>query len=196
MNIFKRISKTLTALATAVAVLGATAIPTFAAVKHNVTFMYGAKVYTVAVEDGCNATPPTDTYVPGYIFSGWVGNATNVKSDQIILGAYVKVDQPAPTPTPAPQQCKTYEVRFVDSLTGNEYYRQTVSEGADANPPEVPHHDGYHFEQYDGCYFNVDSDRTITALYELDWYWHDDPSEHWWNNYSLDDDVYNPYWWM
>ena len=40
----------------------------FAKVMHNVTFIYGTKSVTVAVEHGKNAPVPTDTDVAGFIF--------------------------------------------------------------------------------------------------------------------------------
>lgn len=202
MNVVKKITKTVVAMMCAAAVFVSTAVPTFAAAKHTVTFLYGTKSYQVVVDDGCTALPPTDTYVPGYIFAGWVGNATNVKSDITILGAYTKIvdPQPAPQSQPAPSSSNTYTVRFVDTITGAEYYRQTVSEGADANPPDVPHHDGYHYEGYDGDFTHVTSDRTIYVRYGWDFGdWHDDPSEWWWIDYDYDRDGStedDAYWWL
>lgn len=203
MNLLKKISKTVVALSTTVAVLAATAMPTFAAAKHTVTFIYGTNVTKVVVDDGCNAVPPTNTYVPGYNFLGWVGNATNVKSDITILGAYAQAaPTPAPAPAPAPAaNCSyvTYHVRFVDTLTGAEYYNQTVSDGANANPPEVPYHPGYHFNGYNGNYENVHSDTTIYTMYEMDnSCWHEDPSDQWWLYHDGDGNFNEPYidyWW-
>lgn len=200
MDIIRRIAKSILALSIVAAMVVGYTVPAKAAAKHTVTFLYGTKQYVTTVEDGCNAAPPTDTYVPGYIFAGWAGNATNVKSDLVICAAYIKVDDPAPAPaTPAQTpQTKTYTVTFVDSLTGVEYWHQTVSEGANANPPEVPHHDGYHFDRYDGDYTNVTSDRRISALYGMDaWDWHDTSDEMWWLYYSTDNPaMYQDYWWM
>lgn len=71
-----------------------------ARVKHNVTFIYGLKSVTVPVVHGKNAPIPTDTDVPGFTFTGWVGNAANVTEDRVILGAYVN-NNPAPKTTNA-----------------------------------------------------------------------------------------------
>lgn len=191
----KRISKLVVALTICVSMVLGVSIYTKADVTHKVTFLYGTKAYSVDVPDGCSALPPTDTYVPGYNFMGWVGSFINVKSDITVLGAYDKVATPAPTPTPAPAQQKTYEVRFVDSLTGAQYYHQTVSEGAYANPPEVPYHPGYHFEGYDGSFTNVNSDRTIYVKYGWDYYY-DNPGEGWWWYEDTDEDGYEHWWWM
>lgn len=57
---------------------------------HNVTFVYGTKMIVQQVKHGKNAVLPIDTAVPGYAFSGWVGNAMNVTEDRVILGAYNK----------------------------------------------------------------------------------------------------------
>lgn len=202
MNIFKKFSKAIAATLTVAIVIATTAFPAFASQKHNVTFIYGTKTCTLQVEHGCSVLPPTDTYVPGYIFAGWVGNASNVTEDRTILGAYTKVEAPAPAPAPAPAQPQaqqsqaTYEVKFVDTLTGAVYYHQTVSAGADANPPEVPHHTGYHFEKYDGSYTNVTSDRTINVFYGRDLDWHDTPEEYWWLYQDHEHEGYEDYWWL
>ena len=55
---------------------------------HTVTFMYGTKCFAEPVFHGGNAIAPTDTYVAGYNFMGWVGNLYNVTEDRIILGSY------------------------------------------------------------------------------------------------------------
>ncbi len=67
-----------------------------AAATHNVTYIYGLKTVTVPVAHGQNAPVPTDTYVAGYNFTGWVGNAMNVTEDRFILGAYTKAAAPQP----------------------------------------------------------------------------------------------------
>lgn len=57
---------------------------------HTVTFVYGTNVVTQQVKHGKDAIVPVNTDVPGYAFSGWVGNAFNVTEDRTILGAYNK----------------------------------------------------------------------------------------------------------
>lgn len=61
---------------------------------HTVTFFYGTKSFAEPVAHGGIAIPPVDTYVPGYNFTGWVGNLFNVTEDRIVLGAYAKVQAP------------------------------------------------------------------------------------------------------
>ena len=77
-------------LASSVIMLCCTGSDVSAATKHNVTYVYGTKMVTVQVKHGQNAPVPTDTYVPGYQFTSWVGNAANVTEDRVILGAYTK----------------------------------------------------------------------------------------------------------
>ena len=192
----RKSGKIFTSIVLIVALTVLLTVPVLAAGKHTVTFIYGTKVQQVQVDDGGMAILPTDTEIPGYVFLGWVGNAMNVTEDRTLLGAYSKVDTPAqPTSAATTQDTGvTYKVKFVDGLTGANYYNQTVSAGADANPPEIPHHEGWHFDHYEGNYQCVNSDRTITVIYEEDWYWVDHP---WWYYYSTDDpDFYQPYWWM
>ena len=57
---------------------------------HTVTFLYGTKMVQQQVKHGENAVVPTDTAVSGYAFSSWIGDATNVTEDRIILGSYNK----------------------------------------------------------------------------------------------------------
>ena len=63
----------------------------YAKVMHNVTYIYGPKSVTVQVAHGKNAPVPTDTDVPGFVFTSWIGSAANVTEDRVILGAYTKL---------------------------------------------------------------------------------------------------------
>lgn len=174
MNILNKITKLLVATAIVGTVFIATAIPTFAASKHNVTFVYGTKVYSVTAKDGETVVPPVDTYVPGYVFAGWVGSSINVKSDVTILGAYVPAT-PAPAPVTYYNPCYPYfrggatnEVYFMDGLTRQIYNTQVVDFGRSAKEPERPVHEGYHFAGYDGDFICVTNVRTIVAVYHKD----------------------------
>ncbi len=66
-------------------------------VTHNVTFIYGMNTVTVPVVHGKDAPVPTDTAVPGFQFAYWVGDSTKVTEDRVILGAYTKIPQLAPS---------------------------------------------------------------------------------------------------
>ncbi len=56
--------------------------------EHTVIFKYGTKQKEFKVKDGESVDPPTDTFVPGYIFVNWTAEAKNVKKDMVILGGY------------------------------------------------------------------------------------------------------------
>ena len=252
-----------------------------AAGTHTVVFQYGSKTFTEQVVDGCAAQPPTDTYMEGYTFVGWITDFSCVKSDMVILGAYINSDavtsnvtttqgssytakvnnnKTAPMPnisglktgTPG-KYCavhwyngwtgqlirddlvpygstitnipdpttgglefsgwegdwtyvtedraikgwyfQTHKVEFVDTLTGSVFNTQNIRNGENAKQPEIPHHNGWHFDYYEGDWENVTSDRKIYIHYEEDWYWADDP---WWLFVDIDGDGYytdDYFWW-
>lgn len=192
MKITEKLSKIIATVAITAGIVLTVTVPAFAAGKHTVTFMYGTKTYQTTVDDGCDVIPPSDTYVPGYVFTGWAGSIKNIKSDMIIMGSYVQVPQQVlqaqaaaaaqqaqiqVAPVTVPDYTVGYNVQFVDGLTNEVVWNQRVSAGADATPPEIPHHDGYHFDRFDGSFTKVTSDRRITILYDHDFYdydWDDD----------------------
>ena len=167
-------------------------VPVKADVFNLVTFYYGGKVNQQMVQYGADAIPPADTYVPGYVFWGWQGNYSQVTEARDIVGIYNadphykgiatapinsgnNVTMPVTVIPPlviqgqvqqTPDYTTTYEVNFVDTVTGQKYYHQTVSYMADANPIDPPYHDYYNFAGYDGDYTKVTSDRTIYANYD------------------------------
>lgn len=47
---------------------------------------------------------------------------------------------------------------------------QTVKYGKNATAPESPSREGYSFQSWDGSYFNVTSDKTVTATYKINTY--------------------------
>ncbi len=56
--------------------------------EYTVTFKYGTKQKEFKVKEGESVDPPTDTFVPGFVFVSWTGEAKNVKSNMVILGGY------------------------------------------------------------------------------------------------------------
>lgn len=170
MSLFSKISKVLVVSAIVGFITFTTAIPTFAAAKHNVSFIYGTNIYSTSVNDGGTVMPPVDTFVPGYVFAGWVGSSINVKTDTIILGAYVpiapiSVSTPVVNNTSSNKGGQFNEVRFLDTVTNTIYNTQIVEFGKSAKEPELPKHDGYHFARYDGDFICVTDVRTIVAVY-------------------------------
>ena len=74
---------------------------------HTVTFFYGTKCFAEPVFHGANAIAPTDTYVAGYNFLGWVGGSLfNVTEDRVCLGSYAACPAPVVYCTPTTKEEK------------------------------------------------------------------------------------------
>lgn len=65
-----------------------------------------------------------------------------------------------------------YTVTFKDGFTGGTISTATVNHGGTAALPTPPDHsgEGYNFVRWDGNNTNVTSDRTVTAMYEINQY--------------------------
>ncbi len=189
----KIISKSvLCALLVAVVALGEFTIDTYAAVKHNVTYIYGTKMTTVTVDHGQNAPVPADTYVPGYQFVAWVGNAANVTEDRIILGGYMKDAPVSPIATvpvytkkvnsnksaPWPEWWstinlpkgvpgKTCAVHWYNEWNGELWKTDIIPYGSSLPTPADPCLSGYDFAGWEGDWTNVTEDRAIGACYYI-----------------------------
>ena len=129
---------------------------------HTVTFKdgyTGGTISTATVNHGGSAALPTppDHSGEGYHFVRWDGNNTNVTSDRTVTAMY---------------EINKYTVTFKDGYTGGTISTATVSHGGTAALPTPPDHsgDGYHFVHWDGDNTNVTSDRTVTAMYEINKY--------------------------
>ena len=63
--------------------------------KYTVTFVDwdGKKLKEEVVEKGKNATPPTNPSRPGYSFTGWSGNYTNVQGNITIMATYKVINK-------------------------------------------------------------------------------------------------------
>lgn len=59
-----------------------------------------------------------------------------------------------------------YTVTFKDGLTGSTISTQQVAKGSAATAPTPPVHEGYEFVGWDKAFNNVQSNMTVTALYE------------------------------
>ena len=84
-------------------------------------------------------------------------------SDMFIL----KLDQVEVFATAGEEPVEEYTVTFVDGLTGETIDTQIVVAGEDAVAPEAPVHEGYTFVEWDTDFTNVQSDLTVTAVYEI-----------------------------
>lgn len=182
-------------LASSVIMLCGTEADVSAATKHNVTYVYGTKMVTVQVKHGQNAPVPTDTYVPGYQFTSWVGNAANVTEDRVILGAYTK-DATVAAPVAASMVSdytkkfnsnksakwpewwatlnlpkgvpgKTCALHWFNEWTGELWKTDIIPYGSSMPTPPDPCLSGYDFAGWEGDWTNVTEDRAIGACYYI-----------------------------
>lgn len=116
----------------------------------------GGGALTQNVPRGGNATPPTCTK-SGSTFVRWDGSYTNVTSNRTITAVW---------------QVSSFIVTFDLAggiRTGGGALQQTVTLGGSATPPTCSK-TGYTFAGWNGSYTNVDSNRTITALWTANTY--------------------------
>ena len=120
---------------------------------YTITYNINGEFYAEQTyEYGATVTAPEYTVPEGHTFSGWNVPET-MPADNLVLNATLAVI--------------TYEVTFVDGVTGNIIAVITVEHGNDAVAPEAPEHEGYIFDSWNGEYTNVTTDLTITAEYLL-----------------------------
>ena len=79
----------------------------------------------------------------------------------------LNLDQVEVFATAGEEPVEEYTVTFVDGLTGETIDTQIVVAGEDAVAPEAPVHEGYSFVEWDTDFTNVQSDLTVTAVYEI-----------------------------
>ena len=121
--------------------------------SYTITYNVNGEFYAEQTyEYGAVVTAPEYTVPEGYTFSGWNVPET-MPAENLVLNATLAVI--------------TYEVTFVDGVTGNIIAVITVEHGNDAVAPEAPEHEGYIFDSWNGEYTNVTTDLTITAEYLL-----------------------------
>lgn len=110
---------------------------------------WGTEIWCDEVDYGDDAALPDNPTVFGYDFTGWDGDYTNVTEDRTLKAQY---------------QIWTFTVNFVD-WDGTVLKTETVEYGESATPPEDPEREYYTFEGWDGNYWSIRSDTTITAEY-------------------------------
>ncbi|XMB66973.1 InlB B-repeat-containing protein [Mycoplasmatota bacterium zrk1] len=122
--------------------------------KYQVTFKDydGSTIKTDIVEHGFNANPPV-AFREGYSFIGWSGEYNNISSDITLIAEY---------------SISTFTVDYYgyDGIILSE----EVNYGYSGNPPTPPIVEGYHFVCWEEDYENIDSNRSIHALYEVNNY--------------------------
>ncbi len=125
--------------------------------QYSVTFLDwdGTTLKTEQVEQGKSATAPATPVREGYTFTGWDKDFSNVQSDLTVTAQY---EQNAPEPI-------YYTVIFQD-WDGTTLKTEQVEQGKSATAPTTPVREGYTFKGWDKDFSNVQSDLTVTALYE------------------------------
>ena len=126
-------------------------------VYYTVTFLDwdGTTLKTEQVEQGKSATAPAAPVREGYTFIGWDKDFSNVQSDLTVTAQYEK-NVPEPI---------YYTVTFQD-WDGTVLKTEQVEQGKSATAPATPVREGYTFTGWDKDFSNVQSDLTVTALYE------------------------------
>ena len=115
----------------------------------------GTVLKTEQVEQGKSATAPAAPVREGYTFIGWDKDFSNVQSDLTVTAQYEK-NVPEPI---------YYTVTFQD-WDGSILKNEQVEQGKSATAPATPVREGYTFTGWDKDFSNVQSDLTVTALYE------------------------------
>ena len=126
-------------------------------IYYTVTFQDwdGTTLKTEQVEQGKSATAPATPVREGYTFKGWDKDFSNVQSDLTVTAQYEK-NVPEPI---------YYTVTFQD-WDGSILKNEQVEQGKSATAPAAPVREGYTFIGWDKDFSNVQSDLTVTALYE------------------------------
>ena len=126
-------------------------------IYYTVTFQDwdGSILKNEQVEQGKSATAPADPVREGYTFIGWDKDFSNVQSDLTVTAQYEK-NVPEPI---------YYTVIFQD-WDGTTLKTEQVEQGKSATAPAAPVREGYTFKGWDKDFSNVQSDLTVTALYE------------------------------
>ena len=112
----------------------------------------GTTLKTEQVEQGKSATAPATPVREGYTFKGWDKDFSNVQSDLTVTAQYEK-------------NVVYYTVTFLD-WDGTTLKTEQVEQGKSATAPATPTREGYTFKGWDKDFSNVQSDLTVTALYE------------------------------
>ena len=107
---------------------------------------------TLETEHGTSVIAPEAPIVEGYHFIGWDKPLDNITEDMTVHAVYAEDIY--------------YTVTFYDR-DGDVLFTETVEEGKDATAPVAPVREGWHFTGWDTDFTNVQSDLTVTALYEL-----------------------------
>ena len=130
--------------------------------KQNITYFTvtffdwdGTELHTEQVEQGKDAVGPSNPTREGYVFTGWSKSIKNVTSDLVVIAQYEKE-----TPKPV-----YFTVTFLD-WDGTTLKTEQVEQGKSATAPINPTREGYTFTGWDKDFSNVQSDLTVTTVYD------------------------------
>ncbi|MCL1874885.1 MAG: InlB B-repeat-containing protein [Synergistaceae bacterium] len=124
-------------------------------IKYTVTFMVDDVVFNrQIVEYGSKVVDPGEPVKPGYTFTSWDKDYSEITSD-LTVNAQFSINY--------------YTVTFVD-WNGDVLKTQTVPFGAGAAAPANPVREGYAFTSWDSDFSIVTSNMTVTAQYEINKY--------------------------
>lgn len=125
----------------------------YASESYNVVFQNedGTEISRQTVNYGEAATAPAVPVKPGYTFTGWSHDFTQVKGDLVVQPRYV---------------INVYNVTFKD-YNGLIFKVEAVEHGNDASAPIVPERLGYTFIGWDSSFANITSNLIVTATYEV-----------------------------
>ena len=112
----------------------------------------GTELKKEIVNEGEDATAPSNPSREGYTFKGWDISYSNVTSDLVVKALYSK------------NESTTFTVIFYD-YDGTALKKELVEKGKDATPPKDPVRDGYVFKGWSGNYTNVQANISIRASY-------------------------------
>lgn len=109
----------------------------------------GNLLSTVTLNKGENATAPEAPAREGYAFIGWSQSIQNVRTSMTVRPVYER----------------RYTVTFLDK-DGNVLSSQSIGEGKSATPPAPPAYEGYAFVGWPESIQYIQSDLTVTPVYE------------------------------
>ena len=113
----------------------------------------GTELHVEQVEQGKDAVgPAVNPTREGYTFVGWSKPITNIQSNLIVIAQYK-------------ENAVYFTVNFID-WDGTLLKSEEVEKGKSATAPAAPAREGYTFKGWDKDFSNVQSDLTVTALYE------------------------------
>lgn len=115
----------------------------------------GTTLDTQKVVYGDAATTPAAPTRRGYTFAGWDIDYSNVTSDLTVTAQW---------------NINYYTVTYANGYDGGVISTQSIAFEHDASAPSNPSRTGYTFTGWSGTQTSIDSDRTITANWTINYY--------------------------